>query len=77
MKTVFMVITTMVSVDVDFNLYLNRKTDISPEITGLAWSSREPWIFASLSYDGRVTMRLDALSGTNRFYLLFFCHWKD
>lgn len=22
--------------------------------TGLTWSSREPWIFASLSYDGRV-----------------------
>ncbi|CAK9158339.1 unnamed protein product, partial [Ilex paraguariensis] len=22
-------------------------------IAGLAWSSREPWIFASLSYDGR------------------------
>lgn len=24
------------------------------KITGLTWSSREPWIFASLSYDGRV-----------------------
>lgn len=23
--------------------------------TGLAWSSREPWVFASLSYDGRVS----------------------
>ncbi|CAL5324199.1 unnamed protein product [Camellia sinensis] len=23
------------------------------KIAGLAWSSREPWIFASLSYDGR------------------------
>ena len=22
---------------------------------GLAWSSREPWVFASLSYDGRVS----------------------
>ena len=28
---------------------------ILPEIAGLAWSSREPWIFASLSYDGRVS----------------------
>lgn len=26
------------------------------EFTGLAWSSREPWIFASLSYDGRVSL---------------------
>jgi hypothetical protein len=25
--------------------------------TGLTWSSREPWIFASLSYDGRVRKR--------------------
>jgi len=25
--------------------------------TGLTWSSRQPWIFASLSYDGRVRKR--------------------
>lgn len=25
------------------------------ENTGLSWSSREPWLFASLSYDGRVS----------------------
>jgi hypothetical protein len=22
--------------------------------TGLAWSTRDPWVFASVSYDGRV-----------------------
>ena len=25
-------------------------------MTGIAWSASEPWIFASLSYDGRVTI---------------------
>ncbi|KAI7993125.1 Splicing factor U2af small subunit A [Camellia lanceoleosa] len=31
---------------------LNSLTSFT-KIAGLAWSSREPWIFASLSYDGR------------------------
>ncbi|RXH73391.1 hypothetical protein DVH24_013075 [Malus domestica] len=33
---------------------LNSYSDYEDSIYGLAWSSREPWIFASLSYDGRV-----------------------
>ncbi|CAL5332047.1 unnamed protein product [Camellia sinensis] len=28
-------------------------SDYEDSVYGLAWSSREPWIFASLSYDGR------------------------
>lgn len=44
----------------------------SPEITGLAWSSREPWIFASLSYDGRVSTSITVLSEMNGFYLCVF-----
>lgn len=36
-----------------------------PMLQGLAWSSREPWVFASVSYDGRVrTFKL--------YFLLFF-----
>lgn len=35
---------------------LNSYTDYEDTIYGLAWSSREPWIFASLSYDGRVVV---------------------
>lgn len=30
--------------------------DYEDSVYGLAWSSREPWIFASLSYDGRVVV---------------------
>ncbi|KAK2995097.1 hypothetical protein RJ640_020737 [Escallonia rubra] len=33
---------------------LNSYSDYEDSVYGLAWSSREPWIFASLSYDGRV-----------------------
>ncbi|KAG5047950.1 hypothetical protein JHK85_009053 [Glycine max] len=32
---------------------LNTYSDYEDSIYGLTWSSREPWIFASLSYDGR------------------------
>lgn len=35
---------------------LNSYTDYEDSIYGLAWSSRQPWIFASLSYDGRVVV---------------------
>ncbi|KAI9120185.1 hypothetical protein K1719_008833 [Acacia pycnantha] len=35
---------------------LNTYSDYEDSIYGLAWSSREPWIFASLSYDGRVVV---------------------
>ncbi|CAH2036715.1 unnamed protein product [Thlaspi arvense] len=38
------------------NLLLNSYTDYEDSVYGLAWSSREPWIFASLSYDGRVVI---------------------
>ncbi|GMP44513.1 hypothetical protein CsSME_00013419 [Camellia sinensis var. sinensis] len=31
-------------------------SDYEDSVYGLAWSSREPWIFASLSYDGRVVV---------------------
>ncbi|KAG5556452.1 hypothetical protein RHGRI_006900 [Rhododendron griersonianum] len=34
---------------------LNSFNDYEDSVYGLAWSSREPWIFASLSYDGRIT----------------------
>lgn len=30
--------------------------DYEESVYGIAWSSREPWIFASLSYDGRVVV---------------------
>ncbi|GMH04658.1 hypothetical protein Nepgr_006498 [Nepenthes gracilis] len=35
---------------------LNSYGDYEDSVYGLAWSSREPWIFASLSYDGRVVV---------------------
>ncbi|CAI0434951.1 unnamed protein product [Linum tenue] len=35
---------------------VNSYTDYEDSVYGLAWSSREPWIFASLSYDGRVVV---------------------
>ncbi|XP_020081608.1 WD repeat-containing protein DWA2-like, partial [Ananas comosus] len=35
---------------------LNSYTDYEDSIYGLAWSSREPSVFASLSYDGRVVV---------------------
>ncbi|XP_047976185.1 WD repeat-containing protein DWA2-like [Salvia hispanica] len=35
---------------------LNSYNDYEDSVYGLAWSSREPWIFASLSYDGRVVV---------------------
>ncbi|KAK2660870.1 hypothetical protein Ddye_007403 [Dipteronia dyeriana] len=38
------------------DLLLNSYTDYEDSVYGLAWSSREPWIFASLSYDGRVVV---------------------
>ncbi|AEE35816.1 unnamed protein product [Arabidopsis thaliana] len=38
------------------NPLLNSYTDYEDSVYGLAWSSREPWIFASLSYDGRVVI---------------------
>uniref|UniRef100_A0A2P2JC82 WD repeat-containing protein DWA2 n=1 Tax=Rhizophora mucronata TaxID=61149 RepID=A0A2P2JC82_RHIMU len=38
------------------NPLLNTYSDFEDSVYGLAWSSREPWIFASLSYDGRVVV---------------------
>ncbi|GAY49224.1 hypothetical protein CUMW_117600 [Citrus unshiu] len=38
------------------NSLLNSYSDYEDSVYGLAWSSREPWIFASLSYDGRVVV---------------------
>uniref|UniRef100_A0A7C9FPR9 EIPR1-like beta-propeller domain-containing protein n=1 Tax=Opuntia streptacantha TaxID=393608 RepID=A0A7C9FPR9_OPUST len=35
---------------------LHRYSDYEDSVYGLAWSSREPWVFASLSYDGRVVL---------------------
>ncbi|XP_012571517.1 WD repeat-containing protein DWA2 isoform X1 [Cicer arietinum] len=35
---------------------LHTYSDYEDSIYGLTWSSREPWIFASLSYDGRVVV---------------------
>lgn len=35
---------------------LNSYSNYEDSVYGLAWSSREPWIFASLSYDGRVVV---------------------
>ncbi|KAL9312504.1 hypothetical protein ACSQ67_017956 [Phaseolus vulgaris] len=37
---------------------LNSYSDYEDSIYGLTWSSREPWIFASLSYDGRAEARI-------------------
>ncbi|OVA03007.1 WD40 repeat [Macleaya cordata] len=33
---------------------LNSYSDYEDSVYGLTWSARQPWIFASLSYDGRV-----------------------
>ncbi|KAJ7966953.1 WD repeat-containing protein DWA2-like [Quillaja saponaria] len=38
------------------NPLLNTYSDYEDSVYGLAWSSREPWTFASLSYDGRVVV---------------------
>ncbi|XP_074273411.1 WD repeat-containing protein DWA2-like isoform X1 [Silene latifolia] len=35
---------------------LNTYSDYEDSVYGLAWSYREPWVFASLSYDGRVVV---------------------
>ncbi|XP_051139298.1 WD repeat-containing protein DWA2-like [Andrographis paniculata] len=35
---------------------LNSFNDYEDSVYGLAWSFREPWMFASLSYDGRVVV---------------------
>ncbi|EPS73402.1 hypothetical protein M569_01347 [Genlisea aurea] len=35
---------------------LNSYNEYEDSVYGLSWSSREPWIFASLSYDGRVVV---------------------
>ncbi|XP_038886470.1 WD repeat-containing protein DWA2-like [Benincasa hispida] len=35
---------------------LHSYSDYEDSVYGLAWSCREPWIFASLSYDGRVVV---------------------
>lgn len=35
---------------------LHTYSDYEDSVYGLAWSSREPWVFASLSYDGRVVL---------------------
>uniref|UniRef100_A0A803MXF5 EIPR1-like beta-propeller domain-containing protein n=1 Tax=Chenopodium quinoa TaxID=63459 RepID=A0A803MXF5_CHEQI len=47
---------------------LNSYNDYEDSVYGLAWSSREPLIFASLSYDGRVV--LDVLSPCYQLYVL-------
>ncbi|OWM81188.1 WD repeat-containing protein DWA2-like [Punica granatum] len=39
-----------------FNPLLNTYTDYEDCVYSVAWSTREPWIFASLSYDGRVVV---------------------
>ncbi|CAI9117076.1 OLC1v1018400C1 [Oldenlandia corymbosa var. corymbosa] len=40
------------------NVYqmLNSYSDYEDSVYGLTWSSRQPWMFASLSYDGRVVV---------------------
>ncbi|XP_042384341.1 WD repeat-containing protein DWA2-like isoform X2 [Zingiber officinale] len=38
------------------NSLINSYTDYEDSVYGLAWSTREPLIFASLSYDGRVVV---------------------
>jgi hypothetical protein len=35
---------------------LNSYTDYEDSIYGIAWSSHDPSLFASLSYDGRVVL---------------------
>ncbi|PPD76182.1 hypothetical protein GOBAR_DD26884 [Gossypium barbadense] len=40
--------------DYEDSVYDDR--NLTTILSGLAWSSREPWIFASLSYDGRVVV---------------------
>ncbi|KAL6521710.1 WD repeat-containing protein dwa2 [Orobanche gracilis] len=35
---------------------LNSYNDYEDSVYGLTWSSRQPWMFASLSYDGRVVV---------------------
>lgn len=50
MKTVFMVI----CFHFGYRCHGAFNFLIFLENTGLSWSSREPWLFASLSYDGRV-----------------------
>lgn len=35
---------------------LHSYSDYEDSVYGLTWSSRQPWIFASLSYDGRVVV---------------------
>lgn len=35
---------------------LNTYSDYEDSVYGITWSFREPWIFASLSYDGRVVV---------------------
>lgn len=35
---------------------LNTYSDYEDSVYGLTWSSQQPWIFASLSYDGRVVV---------------------
>ncbi|PWA46123.1 transducin/WD40 repeat-like superfamily protein [Artemisia annua] len=35
---------------------LHSYSDYEDSVYGLSWSSREPWLFASLSYDGRVVV---------------------
>nr|XP_043631940.1 WD repeat-containing protein DWA2-like [Erigeron canadensis] len=35
---------------------LHSYSDYEDSVYGLSWSSREPWLFASLSYDGRVVL---------------------
>lgn len=39
-----------------FDPLLHSYSDYEDSVYGLAWSTREPWIFASLSYDGRVVV---------------------
>lgn len=62
MKTAFMV-------SKFFNFYDTRSLSTSTyhillHVTGLVWSSRAPWIFASLSYDGRVRPRVKRLANS-------------
>ncbi|KAK1262162.1 WD repeat-containing protein DWA2 [Acorus gramineus] len=35
---------------------LHSYSDYEDSVYGISWSSREPWMFASLSYDGRVVV---------------------
>ena len=37
-------------------LLLQRRTPPTPWMSGTAWSCYDAWVFASLSYDGRVVM---------------------